>query len=181
MKFVASSNTSEVLEPREQSFDFRATSIPTQRTAILSGRYYPIDFMRSNKFYSLSSKSLIESLFDKGDFMWASRSRVDGDRKASAVCHCHELRTLAALGFSSSGAPFFATTKVASIKHSVSLNLPRFSRSWARVSRMWRNTLARTHSWNRRWQVWYGGKRSGISHHRAPVRRTQRIPLMTGR
>lgn len=56
-----------------------------------------------------------ESWFDKGDFMWASRSRVDGDRKTSAVCHCHELRTLAPLGFSNTGAPVFATTKVASI------------------------------------------------------------------
>ena len=159
MKFVASSNTSEILKPREQTFNLPTTSIPAQRTTILCSRFYPIDFMRSNEFYSPSSKSLIEgvtvirkipnnslrcgasdasgeSVFDKGDFMWASRSRVDGDRKTSAVCHCHELRTLAALGFSSSGAPFFATTKVASIKHSVSLNLPRFSRSWARVSRM---------------------------------------------
>lgn len=168
MKFIASGNSSEVLVPGEQSFDLPSTTVPTQRTTILCSRFFSIDFMRSDELYSPSSKSLIEgvtvirkipnnslrcgaskapgeSLFDKGDFMWASRSRVDGDRKTSAVCHCHELRTLAALGFSNSGAPFFATTKVASMKHSASLNLPRFSRSWARVSRMCRNTPAFTH------------------------------------
>jgi hypothetical protein len=32
--------------------------------------------------------------------MRRSRRRVDGDRKTSRVCHCHELRTLAPLGLS---------------------------------------------------------------------------------
>jgi len=159
MKFITSGNASEVLKPREETFNLPSASIATKRPAILRCGFDSVNFMRCNKFYSPSSKSLIEgvtvirkipnnslrcgasdasgeSVFDKGDFMWASRSRVDGDRKTSAVCHCHELRTLAALGFSNSGAPFFATTKVASMKHSASLNLPRFSRSWARVSRM---------------------------------------------
>ncbi|MDQ3713655.1 MAG: hypothetical protein M3388_15735, partial [Acidobacteriota bacterium] len=38
-----------------------------------------------------------------------------------------------------------------------------------------------THSWKRRWQVWYGGNLSGKSHHRAPERKIQRTPFITWR
>jgi hypothetical protein len=113
--------------------------------------------------------------------MWRSRRNVYGERKTRAVCHCHELRPLAPLGFSDTGAPFFATTKVASMKHSSKLNLPRSSRSLASASSIPRNLPERTHSWSRRWQVWYGGNFSGISFHRAPVRRTHKIPLTISR
>lgn len=91
MKFVASNDTAEVLEPREQPFDLPSSSLQTQQTTILYSRFFPIDFIRCNKFYSPSSKSLIEgvtvirnvpnnparygaseasgeSVFDKGDF-----------------------------------------------------------------------------------------------------------------
>jgi hypothetical protein len=38
-----------------------------------------------------------------------------------------------------------------------------------------------THSWNRRWQVWYGGNLSGKSHHRAPERKIQSTAFKTSR
>jgi hypothetical protein len=37
------------------------------------------------------------------------------------------------------------------------------------------------HSWKRRWQVWYAGKRFGKSHHRAPERSIQSTPFKTSR
>jgi hypothetical protein len=43
------------------------------------------------------------------------------------------------------------------------------------------NTPCRTHCWNRRWQVWYGGYRWGRSFQGAPVRNIHRIPLSTYR
>ena len=42
-------------------------------------------------------------------------------------------------------------------------------------------TPSRTHCWNRRWQVRYRGKRSGMSSRRATLLRTQKTPLMTSR
>jgi hypothetical protein len=106
---------------------------------------------------------------------------VYGDRKTIAVCHRHELRTLAPLGLSHSEPPFLATTNVPSIKHSDRSRSPRSLRSAARVSSTLRSVPSRTHCWNLRWQVWYGGNLSGRSCQRAPERRIQSIPLSTSR
>jgi hypothetical protein len=59
--------------------------------------------------------------------------------------------------------------------------LPRPSRSLASVSSISLSVPERTHSWNRRWQVWYGGNRSGRSYHLAPERSIQRMPLRISR
>ena len=104
-----------------------------------------------------------------------------GDRKTRAVCHCHDLCTFAPLGFSHPLAPFFAMTKVPSMKHSVKSRSPRSCISCTNVRRITSNVPERTHSWKRRWHVWYGGYRSGISFHWAPVRMIHRIPLRISR
>lgn len=62
-----------------------------------------------------SEKPFFESVVYKGDFMRRSSRNVNGERKTSAVCHRHELCTLASLGFSDPEAPFFAIIKVASM------------------------------------------------------------------
>jgi len=104
-----------------------------------------------------------------------------GDRKTRAVCHCHDLCTFAPLGFSHPLAPFFAMTKVPSMKHSVKSRSPRSFMSCTSALRITSNAPERTHSWKRRWQVWYGGYRSGISIHCAPVRMIHNIPLRISR
>jgi hypothetical protein len=106
---------------------------------------------------------------------------VYGDRKTMAVCHSHDLRTFAPLGLSHAEPPFFATTKVPSMKHSDRSSLPRLRKSSAKVSSTDFNVPDSTHSWNRRWQVWYEGKRPGRSAQGAPVRRIQKMPLSTAR
>jgi len=128
-----------------------------------------------------SNVALGESVFDKGDFMRASRRRVNGDWKTSAVCHRHELRAFAALGLAHGAAPFFAATKAASMKHSDKLSLPRLRRSSAKASSTALSTPLLHHSWKRRWQVWYGGNRSGKSRHGAPVRRIHNTAFITAR
>jgi hypothetical protein len=132
-------------------------------------------------FGKILGEALLDSVLSKGDFMRTSRRRVHGDRSASAVCHCHELRTLAPLGLANASAPFFATTKVASMKHSARSNLPRLRKSSASASTIRRNTPERTHCWRRRWQVWYGGKRPGMSCQRAPEREIHRMPFNVSR
>jgi hypothetical protein len=74
-----------------------------------------------------------------------------------------------------------ATTKVPSMKHSDKSKSPLVRRSSAKLSKTRRSRPSLTHSWKRRWQVWYGGKRSGKSHQRAPERRIHNTPLRTSR
>src|SRR2546423_7325173 len=202
--FIAHQNPPVVLQPRKQPLDFPAPLVAPQLPPVLRLRLLAvalvrrdhldrerlklgiqrvrvIRFIADQSFRLLRDKALDESFTDKGDFMRASRCRVDGDRKTSSVCHCHELRTLASLGFSDFRPPFLATTKVPSIKHSDKSNSPLRRRSSAKVSKTRSSRPSLTHCWNRRWQVWYGGKRSGKSHQRAPERRIQSTPLRTSR
>ena len=59
--------------------------------------------------------------------------------------------------------------------------MPRSHKSWAKVSNTFRSLPSLTHSWKRRWQVWYGGNLSGKSDHLAPERRIHKTPFKTSR
>jgi len=204
MKVKAHRNPSEILKPSEQSLNLPPSLVASERSAILSGGFLPIRLVRRDHLNTLlcqffiqrvgvvslianqslrpfSGKNFSESCLDKGDFMRASRRRVDGDRKTIAVCQRHELRTFAPLGLSHSESPFLAATNVPSIKHSDKSKSPRSLRSWASASSTLRNVPSLTHCWNLRWQVWYGGKRSGKSCQRAPLRSIQSTPFITSR
>jgi hypothetical protein len=202
--FIAHLNPPVVLQPRKQPLDFPAPLVAPQLPPVLRLRLLPVALVRRDhlnveclqlriqrvrvvrlvadqSFRLLIDKPLDESFSHKGDFMRRSRCRVDGDRKTSRVCHCHELRTLAPLGLSDSSAPFLATTKVPSIKHSDKSSWPLVRRFSAKVSNIRSSRPSLTHCWNLRWQVWYGGNRSGKSHQRGPERRIQSTPLRTSR
>ena len=204
MSFIPNLQSAKILQPSIQALDFPAPAIAAQGSTILSRRLDPIQAMRRNQFNAALSqlriqritivgripdqavrdgqdKSRCESCFHKGDLMRRSTRNVNGERKTSAVCHCHDLCTFAALGLSHSASPFLATTKVPSIKHSDKSSLPRWRKSSARVSKMCWMTPACRHSWKRRWQVWYGGYRSGKSRQAAPVRKIHKIPFSTSR
>jgi len=173
MIIIPYDKTPEIMHPGKETFNMPPSAIASQDASILGGWFPPVDTMRGDKFNALGSQHLVqrvtivgpisdqslrlilneafpESIPDKGDFMRRSRRCVHGDRNTRAICHCHELRTLAPLGLADTGAPFFATTKVASMKHSLRSNLPRSRRSVASASRILRNTPERTHSWKRR-------------------------------
>jgi hypothetical protein len=113
--------------------------------------------------------------------MRRSRRRVDGEWKTSIVCHHHELRAFAPLSLTNCVPPFFATTKVPSIKHSDKSISPRSCRSRAKASSTTLRVPSRDHCWNLLWQVWYGGNLSGKSCQRAPLLSIQSTPLMTSR
>ena len=193
-----------VLQPGEQALHLPPAAVAAQGPAILRRGALAVARMRRDQLNPhvgqapiqriavvgpisnqalgpLGGKTLSESRVDQGDFMRCSRRRVDGDRKTLAVCHRHELRTFAPLGRSHVPSFFFAAIKVASMKHSLRSNSPRVRKSSARVSSTARRTPARTHCWKRRWQVWYGGNRSGKSCPRAPDRKIHKIPLRTSR
>ena len=192
------------VQPGEQTLDLPAPPVPAQWTAVLSGGSGTVAAMRRDQFNALGSEFLIERItvvgtipdkssgsshgegfserrLDKGDFMWRSRSRVHGEWKTRSVCNNHELRTFAPLGLSNFGAPFFATVKVPSMKHSVRSIPPRSSRSRASASSIFLSTPALTQRLNRLKQVDGDGKRSVRSAHEAPVRNTQSTPSITAR
>ena len=194
----------EVLQPSEQALDLPAISVAPQRSSILGRWFLTVRLVRSDQLdplftqlfvqrvtvvgtisnqslWALLGKTACECSFDKSDFMRRSTFNGYGDRKTRAICHCHELCTLAPLGFSHSSTPFFAMTKLPSMKHSVKSSLPRSLTSFTRARNIFSKTPAWTHSWKRRWHVWYGGYRSGKSCQRAPVRKIQRMPFKISR
>lgn len=193
-----------LVHPGEQALDFPSAAVTPECAAVLRCRPNAVLAMWGNQFDSLGCQLLIERItvvgtiphnslgsshgdglserrFDKGDFMWRSRSRVHGEWKTRSVCNNHELRTFAPLGLSNFGAPFFATVKVPSMKHSVRSIPPRSSRSRASASSIFLSTPALTQRLNRLKQVDGDGKRSGRSAHEAPVRNTQSTPSITAR
>jgi hypothetical protein len=113
-----------------------------------------VSFFLDQMRWSSIDKTLGESGFNKGDFMRRSTRNMNGDRKASTVCHGHGLHTFAPLGLSSTSPPSFATTKVPSMKHSETSSPPRSRRSVASACRMRSKTPERTHGWIWRWHVW---------------------------
>src|ERR1044072_3095558 len=204
MVLVTHQNPTKVLKPREQSLHLPTSLVTTQATPVLRSSLLAVRLVWRDPLYILRSKLFIkrvgvirfvanqplrgivgkafdESISDKSDFMRRSIVRVHGERKTRAVCHCHELRTLAPLGLSHFAAPFFAVMNVPSIKHSDKSNSPRVCRSLANVSSTRLSVPSLTHCWNRRWQVWYGGNRDGKSHHLAPLRSIKRTPFITSR
>jgi hypothetical protein len=193
-----------LVQPGEQALDLPPAAIAPQGAAILGRRALTVAAMRRNQLDALGRECVIERItvvgtipdkslgsshgvgcsegsLDKGDFMWASSSRVHGEWKTMSVCHNHELRTFAPLGLTHLGAPFFATTKVPSMKHSARSMCPRSSKSRASASKSLHMAPAFTPRLNRLKQVEAEGKRSGKSAHAAPVRKTHRTPLSTAR
>lgn len=200
MIFVAHNYSPKVLQPRKQAFDLPTAFVAAKFSPVLRFCSLAIRFVRRDQlnieFFQLFIKrigvirfiadyplrALVGESFghcslDKFDFVGRSRFRVDGERKTKAVCHCHEFRTLAPLGLSNLNPPFLADTNFPSIKVSDRSSLPRSSKSCAKVSSTFRSLPSLTHSWNRRWQVWYGGKRSGKSAQRAPERKIHNTPF----
>src|SRR5690349_21732838 len=202
--FIADCHSAKVLEPGVQSFDLPSAFVSPKFAPVLCGRPNTIGTMWSDQFNAPGTqlriqriaiigtvanqalrlchdKSRCESCFHKGDFIWRSTFNVNGDRKTIAVCQRHDLRTFAAFGLSHGPAPFFATTKKPSMKHSDRSRSPRSFRSRASVCKIFSNTPSRCHSWKRLWQVAGDGYRSGKSCQAAPVRSTHKMPLSTSR
>ena len=124
---------------------------------------------------------LLDTFVNQCHLMWTGRGNRHSQRKTLAVCHHHELRALAPLGFPDFWAPFFADTNVPSMKHSLQSIWPFLSSLRMKVRHIFSQTPCSSQSFKRLQQVLGLGYFSGRSFHRAPVRRTQRIPSNTKR
>ena len=85
--------------------------------------------------------------------------------------------SLTSLLFPDLGAALFDGAKLPSMKASSTSIRPWILSSAARASRIPLITPDWTHCWNRQWQVWYDGYRSGSSTQGAPVRKTHKITV----
>lgn len=174
---VASDQSTEVLEPREEPLDLPPIPISTKCSTVLGSRPSSIRFVRCDQLDSalltqlnvqrirvvstisdhavrvVGQEGLLERRLDESSLMRRSACDPHGERKTSAVCHCHDLGALAPLRFSDARAPFLAPAKVPSMKDSERSKPPRLCRSWAMPSRIRSIVPSRHQRWNRRWQV----------------------------
>jgi hypothetical protein len=102
-------------------------------------------------------------------------------RYSFTIHHHHPLRTLSAFGFSNAEPPFLAGAKLPSAKHSSHFSSPRSSRADKYACHAFSKVPSSSHCHNRRQQVAGEGYSRGISFHRAPLRKSHRIPSNTGR
>jgi len=199
--FPTSYKAPVISKPGIGTFNFPATFVTPKSSSILKLYFFILPW-RSYKFNAPGFKSfsegiriisfvtdqmlggftkLINRLFNQRYLMWTGRGKGHSQRNTSAICHNHELGALAPLGFPDFWAPFFAETKVPSIKHSLQSIWPFLSSLRIKVRHIFSQTPCSSHIFNRLQQVLGLGYFSGRSFHLAPVRRTQRMPSKTKR
>lgn len=158
------------VQPRPQSF-----------TVIAAVADEPIRVLARSAAAASRNANRFQRRLDERDFCRRGRGDMYSQRKTLAVDHHHPLRTLAPLGFSDIGAPFFAEANEPSTNACSQRMRPRAS-SWPRKARHMRSHVpSSSHCRNRRQQVEPLGYPSGKSRHRAPVFNTQRMPSTTSR
>src|SRR5215469_7231565 len=154
MALIAHIEPTKVAQPGEQSLDLPPALVAAQRAAILCLWPLASPPMRSNQLDALPSEIPIHRVGiirpvtnqplrwlvyktsgnrrrNQDHLVMRSRLGMNGERKTSAVRHCHELRTFAPLGLTDVVPPFFAATNVPSMKHSERSRSPRSLRSSA--------------------------------------------------
>ena len=123
----------------------------------------------------------LQGLFRQPYFRRRCRGNGASQRNTLAVDHHHPLRALAPLGFSDSGAPFFAGAKLASMKASCQSKAPSASNCARKMRQIFSQSSCSSQRLKRRQQVEGLGYCGGRSCQRAPVRSIQRIPSKTSR
>ena len=113
--------------------------------------------------------------------MGRSALNVSEGRKTSSACDGHNLGAFIALCLADRKTPFFAGTKVPSIKTSRISIPPHSYRSCASSWAMRLKTPRLTHCWKRLWHVWCGGYLGEYPSKGAPVRNIHNTPLKTSR
>lgn len=202
--FVASHQTPVVLQPADRSFNLPAMAVSPQRSAVLRHRTFSAPSVRRDQLDPASCESLSQSiavggpivnqssgkpgmhpLFQQGfnqlDFRSRSVGHVDCQGDSVAIDEDHELGSLSLLGRSDAVPPFFAGENVASAIACSQLTPCRLSSFRKARSQALVNRPFSVQSFSRRQQVAGDGKDFGKSFHRAPVRRTHRIPSRQAR
>ena len=117
----------------------------------------------------------------KRNFCRRGTFQPNSQRKTLTVDQYHPLRPLAALGFTDSGAPFFAGAKLPSRKVSSHLSRPSSSSAPSNARHAFSQTPSSSHCLSRRQQVAGEGNSSGRNRHAAPVWRIHKMPSKQAR
>ncbi len=199
--FPASYEASVIPEPGIGAFDLPTALVTPKSSSVLkldsfvsSRRSYKLNaplFQSCSKCIRIISfvtdqmlgcfSKLIDRLLNQCYLMWGGRGNGHSQRNTSAICHHHELGALSSLRFPDFWAPFFAETKVPSMKTSAQSIWPFLSSLRIKVRQIFSQTPCSSQSFSRLQQVLGLGYFSGKSFHLAPVRRIQRIPSKTNR
>ena len=201
--FPSGNESAEVVHPGEEPLHFPSSLVAPQLASVLRlsapapvGRdqldavllfelliesVRVVGFVSDELFGEFIEETSGEDLFDKLAFVRRSALDRYGERKTVISGDSDDLRPFAAPGGADGKPPFFALAKVASTNASSRLSLPCSRRCRASSLRAPSSFPDRTHCWNRRWQVWYGGYFSGNSRHCAPVPSTHNTPFNTAR
>src|SRR5690606_30464440 len=159
MIFPSHDNAPVVGQPGKEPLDFPPPDVASERAPVLGLPVCPpVLAMRGDQFNPMAfdqlrieaitvigfvgnqfvrhflNKAFGDRFLDQFHFSWRSTFRAYGERKTIAVRNCHEFRALAPLGFPDAAPPFFAGTKLPSMKHSFRSSPPRSFRSWAIAS-----------------------------------------------
>lgn len=199
--FPTSDKASVIAKPSDRTLDLPAAFVASEGSSILHGmaavlsmRCHQLNaslfkflakFIRIIRFITNQTlwffTQLINRFINDLYLMWTGRGKGHSQRNTLAISHHHELGPLAPLGFSDFWAPFFAETKLPSIKHSAQLTRPFLSSSLMKVRQIFNQMPCSSRIFKRLQQVLGLGYFSGKSFHRAPVRRIQRMPSRTKR
>ena len=112
----------------------------------------------------------------KRNFSRRGTFEPNSQRKTATVDQYHPLRSLAALGFTDGGAPFFAGAKLPSRNASSHCSRPSPSSAPSSARQASSHTSCSSHCFSRRQQVAGDGYLSGKKRHAAPVCNTHKMP-----
>ena len=117
----------------------------------------------------------------KRNFSRRGTFEPNSQRKTATVDQYHLLRSLAALGFTDCGAPFFAGAKLPSKNAFSHCSKPSPSSAPSSARQASSHTSCSSHCFNRREQVAGDGYLSGKNLHAAPVCNTHKMPSRQAR
>ena len=201
MNFPAINQTSVMAKPRHRAFDLPSMTIASKAASILNFFDSKVSSW-SNELNSASTKISSQTIriislvtdqtlwfslktfkrcFNQRLLVWSGRVKGHCQRNALAVCHHHKLRTLTPSGDFDFRAPFLATIKWPSIKHWAHWIFLCLSNSLIKLCQIFSQTPWSSQSLKRLQQVLGLGYSLGKSFHRAPLRKTQRMPSSTNR
>ena len=163
---VPRDESTRVLQPGKQAFDFPAPFIAAQGPSILREvdsvwpmrrdefdpgcrqplieRVAVIGGVADQALGSVGKKARVQRLFDELRFVRRGGRDGDGDRKTSAVCNGHDLGPLAPLGLADVTPFFLALAKEPSMNVSLRSSPPRACKSAASALRARRRVPSRT-------------------------------------
>lgn len=203
---VPNDESSEAVEPREESLDDPAPLVAAHAAAVVGPRLRrAVGAVRCEQLNADTRKRRAEFVgvvpfvsddasgpalrivtgescyfFDRRlrerRFAFVRRGQLNSDRKTLADDQNSKLRSLSPLGEADCVAPFFAATKVASRNVSSQSRRPFSSRAPSTARQMSFQTSCSSHIRSRRQHVAYPGNSLGSAFHCAPVFRIQRMP-----